>query len=148
MIKIKLANYLTCVKYLTQQNTKPCSKKIARRRNRRSTLTSCKRGTCSLAQAPSLSDETYAKLAKVHNATVGHLGVERTMFRPKHFTTASYGLMKKLSMDCLGRLKETEDGYTHILAIIDNFSRYVGLYPIKSSYSFWHLRLPRNYPNG
>ena len=25
-----------------------------------------------LAQAPTLSDETYAKLAKVHNATVGH----------------------------------------------------------------------------
>ena len=37
-----------------------------------------------LAQAPpTLSDETYAKLAKVHNATVGHLGVERTMFRLK-----------------------------------------------------------------
>ena len=49
------------------------------------------------------------------------------------FTTASYGLMKKLSMDCIGRLKETEDGYTHILAIIDNFSRYVGLYPIKGA---------------
>ena len=122
-----------------------------------------------LAQAPTLSDETYAKLAKVHNATVGHLGVERTMFRLKRlndtwpsmrtdimlfikqcpccqkmsrikipihtasFTTASYGLMKKLSMDCIGRLKETEDGYTHILAIIDNFSRYVGLYPIKGA---------------
>ena len=49
------------------------------------------------------------------------------------FTTASYGLMKKLSMDCIGRLKATEDGYTHILAIIDNFSRYVGLYPIKGA---------------
>ena len=41
--------------------------------------------------------------------------------------------MKKLSMDCIGRLKETEDGYTHIIAIIDNFSRYVGLYPIKGA---------------
>ena len=42
--------------------------------------------------------------------------------------------MKKLSMDCIGRQKETEDGYTaHILAIIDNFSRYVGLYPIKGA---------------
>jgi hypothetical protein len=49
------------------------------------------------------------------------------------FTTASYGLMKKLSMDCIGPLKETEDGYTHILSIIDNFSRYVGLYPIKGT---------------
>ena len=50
------------------------------------------------------------------------------------FTTASYGLMKKLSMDCIGPLKETKDGYTHILAIIDNFSRdYVGLYPIQGA---------------
>ena len=120
-----------------------------------------------LAQAPSLSDETYAKLAKVHNSTVGHLGVERTLYRLKRlndtwpamridislfikqcpccqkmsrikvpihtspFTTASYGLMKKLSMDCIGPLKETEDGYTHILAVIDNFSRYTALYPVK-----------------
>jgi hypothetical protein len=49
------------------------------------------------------------------------------------FTTASYGLIKKLSLDCIGPLKETDDGYTHILAIIDNFSRYVGLYPIKGA---------------
>jgi hypothetical protein len=41
--------------------------------------------------------------------------------------------MKKLSMDCIGPLKETDDGYTHILSIIDNFSRYVGLYPIKGT---------------
>ena len=47
------------------------------------------------------------------------------------FTTASYGLMKKLSMDCIGPLEQTEDEYTHILVIIDNFSRYVGLYAIK-----------------
>ena len=47
------------------------------------------------------------------------------------FTTASYGLMKKLSMDCIGPLKETEDGYTHILVIIDNFSRYACLYALR-----------------
>ena len=49
-----------------------------------------------------------------------------------HFTTASYGLMKKLSMDCMGPLKATDDGYTHILVIIDNFSRYTVLYPLKA----------------
>ena len=47
------------------------------------------------------------------------------------FTAASYGLMKKLSMDCMGPLKLTDDEYTHILVIIDNFSRYAALYPIK-----------------
>ena len=48
-----------------------------------------------------------------------------------HFTTASYGLMKKLSMDCIGPLKLTDDGYSNILVIIDNFSRYTVLYPLK-----------------
>jgi hypothetical protein len=46
------------------------------------------------------------------------------------FTTASYGLGMKLSMDCIGLLTETDDGFTHILAIIDNFSRYIGLYAL------------------
>ena len=46
------------------------------------------------------------------------------------YTTASLELMKKISMDCIGPIRES-DGYTHILTIIDNFSRYVGLYPIK-----------------
>ena len=46
------------------------------------------------------------------------------------FTTASYGLMKKLSCDCIGPLKATPEGYTHILVIIDNFSRYAMLYAI------------------
>ena len=46
------------------------------------------------------------------------------------FTTASYGLMKKISCDCIGPLKATPEGYSHILVIIDNFSRYATLYPI------------------
>ena len=33
-------------------------------------------------------------------------------------------------MDCIVHIRES-DGYTHILTVIDNFSRYVGLYPIK-----------------
>jgi len=49
------------------------------------------------------------------------------------FTTASYGLMKKLSMDCIEPLKETDDGYMHILVIIDNFSRYACLYALRGA---------------
>jgi len=122
-----------------------------------------------LAQPPSLSNEIYEKLSKVHNSYVGHLGVERTLYRLKRlkdvwpamridislfiqqcpccqkmsqikipihtqsFTTASYGLMKKISMDCIGPLLETSDGYTHILTIIDNFTRYTALYPLKGA---------------
>ena len=122
-----------------------------------------------LALAPSLSDEIHKKLSMVHNSTVGHLGVERTLFRLKRlkdiwpnmrtdvslfihqcpccqkisrlkvpihtqsFTTASYGLMKKISMDCIGPLIETDDGYTHILSVIDNFTRYTALYPLRGA---------------
>ena len=96
-----------------------------------------------LVQPRTLSPETIQKIKNVHNSVVGHLGVERTMYKlqrlkqtwpqmkadivtfikkcplcqkmsylriPIHtipFTTASYGLMKKLSMDCIGPLKET-----------------------------------------
>ena len=122
-----------------------------------------------LAQPPTLSNEIYEKLSKVHNSFVGHLGVERTLYRLKRlkdvwpamridislfiqqcpccqkmsqikipihtqsFTTASYGLMKKISMDCIGPLLETSDGYTHILTVIDNFTRYTALYPLKGT---------------
>ena len=110
-----------------------------------------------LVQPRVIAPDIYRKLGKVHNSSVEHLGVERTLAKlrrhndvwegmradiilfikqcpccqkmsrlkvPIHttpFTTASYGLMKKLSMDCIGPLKETEDGYTHILVIIDNY---------------------------
>ena len=115
-----------------------------------------------------IDDVAFNKIARVHNATVGHLGVERTIYKltrlnqtwpsmrtdvvsfiklcdccqklsrirvPIHtsrFTTASYGLMNKLSMDCMGPFKTTEGGYTHILVIIDNFSRYTTLHGLKS----------------
>ncbi len=120
-----------------------------------------------LVQPRVIAPDIYRKLGKVHNSSVGHLGVERTLAKlrrhndvwkgmradiilfikqcpccqkmsrlkvPIHttpFTTASYGLMKKLSMDCIGPLKETEDGYTHILVTIDNFSRYACLYALR-----------------
>ena len=122
-----------------------------------------------VAEIPTLSQEIYDRLSMVHNSKVGHLGMERTLYRlqrlktlwpamrrdiklfiqqcpccqkmsrikiPIHtapFTTATYGLMKKISMDCIGPLLETEDGYTHILSIIDNFSRYTVLYPLKGT---------------
>ena len=34
-----------------------------------------------IAEPPTLSDETHAKLIKVHNSTMGHLGMERTLYR-------------------------------------------------------------------
>ena len=46
------------------------------------------------------------------------------------FTTASYGLNSKISMDTIGPLPLSEEGYLHLLVVIDNFSRYVELYPL------------------
>jgi transposase InsO family protein len=47
------------------------------------------------------------------------------------FTTASYYPMERLNIDTIGPLKEDEDGNTYLIAIIDCFSRWVGLYPVK-----------------
>jgi transposase InsO family protein len=47
------------------------------------------------------------------------------------FTTASYGLNTKISMDSVGPLPMSEEGYIHLLVIIDNFSRYNELYPLR-----------------
>jgi len=47
------------------------------------------------------------------------------------FTTASYFPMERLNIDTIGPLKEDEDGNTYLIAIIDCFSRWVGLYPVK-----------------
>jgi hypothetical protein len=114
-----------------------------------------------------LTEETFKKISKTHNSTVGHHGVERTIKKlikcnqtwpsmradviafikrcpccqklsqikvPIHtspYTTATYGLMIKLSMDNIGPLTQSDEGHTHILVIIDNFSRYVNCYALK-----------------
>jgi hypothetical protein len=49
----------------------------------------------------------------------------------KPFTTASYSPMERISIDSVGPLP-TSDGYQHILVIIDNFTRFVELYPCKT----------------
>lgn len=53
------------------------------------------------------------------------------MARP--FTTASYEPMVKVSMDTIGPLPASKDGFEFILVIIDNFTRFVELYPTKDT---------------
>ena len=49
------------------------------------------------------------------------------------FTTASTSPMTKINMDTIGPLPKTEEGYEHILVIIDCFSRWTECYPCKTT---------------
>ena len=45
----------------------------------------------------------------------------------------SVSLLSELSVDTLGPLPEDEWGMRYIILIVDNFSKFVGLYPVKST---------------
>ena len=50
----------------------------------------------------------------------------------RHFTTATYEPMQRLNIDHVGPYEEDEDGNKYILVIIDCFTRWLELYPVKS----------------
>ena len=49
----------------------------------------------------------------------------------KPFTTASHFPMERLNVDTIGPLKEDERGNRYIIAIIDSFTRWIGLYGVR-----------------
>ncbi len=48
------------------------------------------------------------------------------------FVLSGHAPMRKVSIDTIGPLNKDPDGYEYILVIIDNFTRFVELYPTKS----------------
>ncbi len=48
------------------------------------------------------------------------------------FVLSGHAPMRKISIDTVGPLNKEPDGYEYILVIIDNFTRFVELYPTKS----------------
>ena len=55
----------------------------------------------------------------------------RQQIATRPFTTASYGLFDQVAIDAIGPLPVSQDGHKYILTIIDTFSRWVVLIPIK-----------------
>jgi transposase InsO family protein len=51
----------------------------------------------------------------------------------KPFTLASYSPWDKLNIDAMGPFPETSEGYQHIIVVIDCFTRFVELFPVKST---------------
>ena len=51
----------------------------------------------------------------------------------QRFTTATYDVIERIAIDAIGPLPEDEDGNMYILVIIDCFSRFVQLYPVKNT---------------
>ena len=49
------------------------------------------------------------------------------------YTLASYGIMDKINIDTIGPLPADKDGNRHIIVMIDCFSRFVELYPVKDT---------------
>jgi hypothetical protein len=48
------------------------------------------------------------------------------------FTVGTYNPFERLSVDSIGPLPETEEGYVYILVAVDNFTRFVQLYSTKT----------------
>ena len=106
---------------------------------------------------------------KVHNSSVGHMGLDKTMERIKQlkithpylrnivrtllrscdicqkqsrvkntfdttiFTSSSDHPMQRINMDTIGPFPKDKYGYKFILTIIDTFSRWVCVYPTRST---------------
>lgn len=59
------------------------------------------------------------------------LSMRNLLIKAQPFTLASYQPMECIAIDTMGPLKETQ-GYSHILVVIDCFTRFVELFPLKT----------------
>jgi transposase InsO family protein len=57
----------------------------------------------------------------------------KTPIHTHPFTTASRGLWDRIAIDTIGPLPESAEGHKYILTIIDTFSRFIELIPLKST---------------
>ena len=63
--------------------------------------------------------------------TCQKMDVRTFMTQCDHYTVGKYRLFDRLNIDTVGPYPRTEEGYDHVVVIIDSFSRYMTLYPTK-----------------
>jgi hypothetical protein len=81
-----------------------------------------------------LSDEVYDKIAAVHNSSVGHWGQAKCRAKLNEpFTCASYNPFEVIHLDRIGPLRTDAHGNMFILVLIDEFSRWIELFPTKTT---------------
>jgi transposase InsO family protein len=61
------------------------------------------------------------------------------------FTTAAYEPMQRLNIDSIGPLDPDDDGACHIIVVIDCFTRFVELYPVKDTTAYYAARAILNH---
>jgi hypothetical protein len=61
------------------------------------------------------------------------MSVMKPVIHSYPFTLSTYGLFNTVSVDLIERLRVDDYGMTMVVVIIDNFSRFVDLYPISST---------------
>lgn len=74
-----------------------------------------------------------AKFVKTCSVCQKHSEQRVPQIRVEPFTTNAMAPMELLSIDTMGPFPESEEGYCHLVVIIDCFSRFVELYPVKST---------------
>ena len=61
------------------------------------------------------------------------LSTRRCNVQARHFTCSTYRMMKRIAIDYIESLTEDENGNDMIIVFIDCFSRFIMLYPVKST---------------
>jgi hypothetical protein len=63
--------------------------------------------------------------------TCQKMDARRVHIEVDHYTVGKYRLFDRLNIDTIGPYPMTEEGYDHIVVIVDSFSRYMTLFPTK-----------------
>ena len=90
------------------------------------------------SMASKFSDWTNAELRRDVTAFIKKcpccqkMNVLRPAIHAQPYTTSTWGVFDNLAIDVITGLPESEEGYCNLMVIIDTFSRYIELHPMKA----------------